>query len=208
MTILYGGGTVWPVSGTYSCITKVLHYIATNPNPDSCVQWANHVTFDYTVSDMDLTGSFSNDCGYGKGFTAVAVMGKCLQLQAPALKQDESGSTGSHLSKRSFIQLPKGINLQDLLSNKPMTIKITPNPAPVFANIEFELPENSKLHAGIYDLQGNLIRILKEGTIMKGNYYLQWDLKSMRGERVEKGIYWLKIITDKDVISRQILVER
>lgn len=202
------GGTIWPVTGSYSCITKKLHYVATNPAPDSCRLWANNVTFDYYISDMELTGTFSNDCGYSKGFTATAAMGFCNNPARLVLKQGEYGSTGSHKVNRSFLKLTKGANLNELLKDPSITISVTPNPAKQFAHISFSLESATKVQLRIYDMQGNLVHTLTEGTLAPGEHVFNWNLKSMKDMDVPRGFYWARIITEKGTSAKQVFVNR
>lgn len=202
------GGTIWPVNGSYSCITKKLHYVATNPNPDSCVLWANTVTFDYVVSDMDLTGSFTNDCGYNKGFTAVAVMGKCLQAPALMMNKGEYGCSGSHRINRSLLKLPKGENLNELLKDKLLKIAITPNPATQKAQLSFAIESAQKVQLNIYDNRGNLIYCLCDAQLAKGDHSFEWNLKSSKNIDVPRGYYYVRLVIGERVISSQLFVER
>ncbi|QEC65863.1 T9SS type A sorting domain-containing protein [Panacibacter ginsenosidivorans] len=202
------GGSIWPVTGTYSCITKKLHYVATNPNPDYCVLWANIVTFDYDVAELNLTGNFSNDCGYGKAFTATAVMGHCMPAANIVLKKGEYGSTGAHKMNRSELKLPKGENLEEYLKDKPVIISVTPNPAKQFAEISFSLETAAKIQVRIYDQQGNITHTLAETTLAEGKHSYKWNLKSVKGYDVPRGFYWVRIVTDKGIFSKQILVDR
>jgi hypothetical protein len=202
------GGAIWPVTGTYSCITKKLHYVATNPSPDNCALWANVVTFDYNVAGLNLTGNFSNDCGYGKGFSATAIMGHCTTNANLVLKTGEYGSTGAHKMNRSQIQLPKGENLEEYLKGSPVIISVTPNPAKQFAEISFSLETAAKIQVRIYDIQGNIIHTLAEASLAAGKHNFKWNLKSVKGFDVQRGFYWVRIVTDKGIFSKQILVDR
>ena len=203
------GGTVWPVVGTYSCITKKLHYTATNPTPDNCALWANNVTFDYDVSDTALIGNFTNDCGLGKAFSAVASMGGCKIVPQNTMKGGDFGTTGSHKINRTLQnKLPKGDKLNELLKDKSINISITPNPAKQFAKITFNLESATKAQVRVYDMQGNHVHTFAETTLTAGEHTYNWNLISSKGVAIKNGYYWIRIITDKGVSSKQLFIEK
>lgn len=202
------GGTVWPVTGTYSCFTKKLYYVATNPDPDNCALWANQVTFDYNVDDTALAGNFINSCGMSKAFSAVANMGKCKAVEQMMRKSGEFGTSGSAKSNRSLLKLPKGEKLNEALKDKSVNVQITPNPARQFANISFELATAKKVKVSIYDMQGNLVQHLADAALAAGKHNYQWNLQSMKGTPAKGGYYWVRIVTDAGITSKQLFVDK
>jgi len=202
------GGTVWPVQGTYSCITKKLYYTATNPNPDNCALWANTVSFDYLVSGMALDGSFSNDCGMGKAFSASAVFGACKAYSTTTMKKGETGTTGSHKISRSIIKLPKGDNIEALLKDKKVEVKVLPNPAVQFAQVSFTLENAAKVQVKVYNQKGELVTTLADATLAAGTHNYRWNLLSAKGVNVQRGFYWIRVMADQQHSSTQIFVEK
>ncbi len=47
-----------------------------------------------------------------------------------------------------------------------------------------------------------------EDSLAPGKYPFEWDLRNANGERVGPGVYFLRLSTPRDVITRKILIER
>jgi hypothetical protein len=197
------GGTIWPVTGTYNKRTGELHFVATNPDPDFCTNWANTVTFDYVGSGLSFTGSFSNDCGLAGALTATAVAGSCGFLPV-TVKQGEYGTTGSHKMLRSQLPLPAGIDFKKSLSFN--TISVSPNPVVREAQINVTLDFSAKVTLNIYNQNGTLVRTITNGIASEGPHNYKWNLQTQNGTRVKTGFYTVKLVTDDGEESTRIFV--
>ena len=198
------GGTIWPLTGTYDKTAKHLHFVATNPNPDGCTFWATTVTFDYyNVTKYTYNGSFSNDCGNSGDLTASTALGSC-GFNPVKMKQGEFGTTGSHKMLRSQLPVPAGIDLDKSLSfNK---ISVSPNPVVREAQVSLTLASASKITVGVYNQNGSLIRILAKGDAKEGTHTYTWNLQTQNGMKVKSGYYIVKLTSDGDEQSTQIVV--
>jgi len=198
------GSTIWPVKGVYDNSKKHLHYVATNPNPDHCVNFADKVTFDYNVSGTSLSGHFSNDCGVYGPLNATASRGDC-GYSALKLRNEEYGSTGSTKMQRSRITLPPGEALDKILAERIITI--SPNPAVQSTQISFTLNTKSKVTLQIYDEFGNLnCTLAKDVLLNEGKHNYTWNLRTDKGYAAQRGTYWVKAITSEGVMMQRILV--
>lgn len=198
------GGTIWPVTGTYDKATGHLHFVATNPNPDNCTQWATTVTFDYTMtSHLTFTGSFSNDCGNAGSLDASAVVGSC-GFNPVKMKEGEYGTTGSHKMLRSQLPIPAGIDFNKLLSFN--SISVSPNPVVREAQIKVKLGSSSKITLNIYNQNGTLVRTIASGIVREGTHTYTWNLQTQGGAKAKTGFYTVRLVTDNGEESTQILV--
>ena len=64
-----------------------------------------------------------------------------------------------------------------------------PNPFNPSTKIQFHLPENSHVNLTIYDLRGNVIKVLNDSELNKGIYTYTWDAKNKISDRVSAGMY-------------------
>ncbi|KQC05236.1 MAG: hypothetical protein APR54_00035 [Candidatus Cloacimonas sp. SDB] len=68
-----------------------------------------------------------------------------------------------------------------------------PNPFNPETNIFFTLAEGSEVELTIYNIKGQMIRTLTEGTYGMGQHSVQWDGKDESGTAVTSGVYFYKI---------------
>jgi len=77
-------------------------------------------------------------------------------------------------------------------------LKIEPNPAKSQTAIRFSLSAKSKVTLKVYDIKGNLVKLLNTGRNMleSGQYATRWDLRDNNQKKVSTGIYFLKVTLD------------
>ena len=71
-----------------------------------------------------------------------------------------------------------------------------PNPASVSALVEFAIPadrDGQRYELSIYDLVGRRVASLGAGTAVPGTHTISWDLRSSSGQRVAKGVYYVRL---------------
>ncbi len=64
-----------------------------------------------------------------------------------------------------------------LANNLVFNMKCYPNPFRGATNIAFSTPVNGKATLRIYDLNGRMLKTLYNGSVSKGNYYVQFSTK-------------------------------
>jgi flagellar hook assembly protein FlgD len=76
----------------------------------------------------------------------------------------------------------------------------------VFLN--FNLDKRSKVSITVYDLAGNPVKTLYNGSANPGMNEVTWDGKSRRGKPVVRGVYYVLVLIDKSRHVRKVLVVR
>ncbi|MEO0083407.1 MAG: C25 family cysteine peptidase [candidate division WOR-3 bacterium] len=103
-----------------------------------------------------------------------------------------------------------GISNYDIVDLKPRTDNLISYPNP-FANqttIAYHLGNPTKVKLGIFDIAGKLIKTLINKEQDKGSYKFQWNSKDDNGKKVAKGVYFIKLETDKTTeIKKLILIK-
>jgi len=79
------------------------------------------------------------------------------------------------------------------------------NPSSGPTKISFRLTEPSKVKLSVYDLQGQLIRVLANDVYEAGNHDLFWDGKN-NGRYVNLGVYFYRLETEKTSITKKCVV--
>jgi photosystem II stability/assembly factor-like uncharacterized protein len=91
----------------------------------------------------------------------------------------------------------------DVSENSTTKLSVYPNPASSSVNISFSLPSTQKAAVTIYDVNGNLIKILASGQLQEGPHQLQWNPGS-----AVAGNYFLKLQTINKIETKKIILMR
>lgn len=84
-----------------------------------------------------------------------------------------------------------------------MELNVFPNPlASGNLNVSYTLETISEVNLEVYDLSGKLVVQKNEGYQSPGGYTIEMDLKDL-----PKGVYLFKMTTEKEVLSRRVVVQ-
>ena len=75
-------------------------------------------------------------------------------------------------------------------------IKVSPNPFRDLAVISFQLARQSEIELKLYNLRGQLVRELHNGTAEKGEQVLAWEGCDDKGRHLPAGVYLLRLSID------------
>ncbi|UCF05457.1 MAG: T9SS type A sorting domain-containing protein [bacterium] len=91
----------------------------------------------------------------------------------------------------------------------PLTLfQNTPNPFNPVTTIRYYLPENSRITLGIYDISGKRVACLVNKEQKMGFNSVEWDGKDNHGNSVASGIYFFRLKTGKQTITRKMVLLR
>nr|WP_321268670.1 T9SS type A sorting domain-containing protein [uncultured Sulfurimonas sp.] len=94
---------------------------------------------------------------------------------------------------------------------KPVLLSIKgiyPNPFNPSTTIEFSLSQTGNVHIVIYNMIGQKIRDLFNGTINRGLHSQMWNGRDNQGGTVSSGVYLCHLTMGEQVASRQMLLLR
>ena len=84
-----------------------------------------------------------------------------------------------------------------------------PNPFNPFTTISYNLPETSLLNLSIFDVNGRLVKSLKNQTIYEAGFHsVGWDGTDNTGKKVSSGVYFYKINADTFSDTKKMLFIR
>jgi flagellar hook assembly protein FlgD len=69
--------------------------------------------------------------------------------------------------------------------------------------ISFSLPEAAPVMLSIYDPRGTLVRVLADDMFDAGVKELRWDGTDSRGARVSSGIYFYRLTSGKNIVTKK-----
>ena len=72
------------------------------------------------------------------------------------------------------------------------------------AEITFSLTRDAHVSLAVYDVAGQEVRALVNGTLPAGTRTLTWDGTNDNGERVSSGVYFYRIVAGEDVATDKI----
>jgi hypothetical protein len=88
------------------------------------------------------------------------------------------------------------------------SIRVSPNPVIGSAGISFALTSTSRVEAGVFDVEGRLVRGLLVSTLQAGPHEVTWDGRGARGRQVSPGIYFVQIGAEGRRASSKIMILR
>lgn len=83
-----------------------------------------------------------------------------------------------------------------------------PNPFNPNTVIVFSLPETSAASVKIFNLKGQLVNILCEGTFEQGTHRIPWNGKDQRGKPVGSGLYMYRLETSNKTLTRKMVLSK
>jgi PKD repeat protein len=85
---------------------------------------------------------------------------------------------------------------------------ISPNPFRTQAQFAISLPKETHLSAVVFNVAGKKVKTLKSGHAGAGTHIVRWDGTDDRGGRVAAGIYFCRVVTDKEKVTRKMIFAR
>ncbi len=83
-----------------------------------------------------------------------------------------------------------------------------PNPFNPETRIVYSLPEKSNVTLAIYNINGQLIKVLQNGEQITGRYVKTWNGQNERGEMVSSGVYFYRIQAGNFIQSKKLILLR
>ncbi len=68
-----------------------------------------------------------------------------------------------------------------------------PNPFNSTTSFQIALPQNADVDVSVYNLLGEKIALLMQGTFARGYYHLTWDGTTLRGGAASSGVYFVRM---------------
>ena len=83
-----------------------------------------------------------------------------------------------------------------------------PNPFNPSTTFSYSVPEGESINVSlkIYDLRGQLVRILEDRQRNAGTYYVQWDGTNTTGKKVSSGVYFYRMQAGHFVQTRKLVL--
>lgn len=89
------------------------------------------------------------------------------------------------------------------LYGQGIQVNSSPNPG---TTISFSLQENTHVDLSIYNMRGQLVKILFNERKYSGNYKIIWDGRDKSGRLMANGIYFFKLTAGRYTSTRKVVL--
>ncbi len=97
-----------------------------------------------------------------------------------------------------------GVGIEESLAEG--SFRVYPNPVDEMATIQLNLTERSRVQAVVYNINGQEVKTLASGQLEAGNQSLNWNRVNNKGNLVDPGIYFLKLIVNDRAYTSKLTV--
>ncbi len=115
------------------------------------------------------------------------------------------------LCNQILTELGETVSIEPELPQQPMIqLSVFPNPAQATdgLSISFSLPQQEKIDAAIYNIRGQLVAKVSSGVFTEGIHSLYWDGMDDQHRLVSSGVYFLRLETPSQSMTRKVLILR
>ncbi len=89
-----------------------------------------------------------------------------------------------------------------------LDIQITPNPFTNNISISYQINQASDVSAIIYDAAGREVKTITNGHLEKGYYRVSWNGLDNNNRAVNNGIYFFRLTTDNENVTRKLILTK
>lgn len=83
-----------------------------------------------------------------------------------------------------------------------------PNPASGPVTIRCSVPAPGRVRLQVYDICGRLVRTIMDGVMMAGTHLVPWDAKDDSGREIATGVYFYRLSTGGQQVTRKMTMLR
>jgi hypothetical protein len=97
------------------------------------------------------------------------------------------------------------------IGGNPLAFRLAqnaPNPFGERTTIAYDLPRDGRVSLRVFDVNGRLVRVLKDATEPAGFYTVTWDRRDAAGREAGNGIYFYRLDTPGFSATKKMLVLR
>ncbi len=113
-------------------------------------------------------------------------------------------------NSRGELDLQTAPGMQDVQETRPQALDLQvachPSPFRTSTKIRFAQSTSGPIRLTVHDLQGRQVHTLFEGRAIAGERHLEWDGTDDNGQRVARGMYYLRLTAERREVSRSIIL--
>ena len=89
-----------------------------------------------------------------------------------------------------------------------LSIRAWPNPAPGGTRLTWSLSRPAQARVDVFDLNGRLLRRLRDEALEPGTYSVEWDGRESAGRKAPPGVYLCRVEANGEVAVARVIRER
>ncbi len=93
-----------------------------------------------------------------------------------------------------------------IIENEKLKIENYPNPFNPETQLVFNLPEAGQVRLAVYNLKGQLVKVLADEILPAGDNRIVWDGRNERGRLVSSGVYLVRLNSCNEIVSKKIML--
>ena len=86
-------------------------------------------------------------------------------------------------------------------------LKLRPNPVTENLTVEYNLPVKQKVSLEVFNVEGKKVASPFSGLVPPGIHTFVWNLSDLSGKKLKKGLYIVKLKTDKETIVGKVIIQ-
>lgn len=102
-----------------------------------------------------------------------------------------------------------GVEKEKIGVETPVVLSLAqanPNPFSTKTTIEYNVPGNLDISIKVYNLLGEMVKVIVDGKHNAGTYRVDWNGRTDSGERVSEGVYFYRLESGRESITRRVIV--
>ncbi|MDP8210115.1 MAG: T9SS type A sorting domain-containing protein [Candidatus Stygibacter australis] len=93
-----------------------------------------------------------------------------------------------------------------IIENEKLKIENYPNPFNPETQITFNLPEAEYVNLSVYNLKGQLVKLLADEILPAGKNSLIWNGRNATGRKVSSGVYLVRFKSSNEIATKKIML--
>lgn len=89
---------------------------------------------------------------------------------------------------------------------RPVTLYNYPNPFNPDTNIKFHIPQRGNVKLQIFNIKGQRVKTLADDMFEAGTHKLIWDGRNEQGQITASGIYFYRLQTERETITKKMML--
>jgi predicted outer membrane repeat protein len=173
------------------------------------------VTLRWTVSDLSFIDGFDIYRGTSSTGPFAKINEQMLLAASPGEYEDGTVWPGTTFwyqlmtvpgdSEGAVVESPVSVAIPGRLAAALHAPQ--PNPFRGETSVEFDVPPDAgRVKVTVYNIRGQLVRVLFEGAPGSGRYVALWDGRDLRGTSASSGVYFMMLEAGTSVKTRKLLL--
>jgi hypothetical protein len=126
---------------------------------------------------------------------------KTNQRKPPSASRETKDSTEIEVQPTAVSESDRGSDLFFVSASRP-------NPFRSSVSISYTLPVDDRVRVEVFDVSGQIVRTLADGTVASGTHTATWDGTDSSGRPVTNGIYFFKLTASSKMEMRRVILLR